>query len=144
MLIDLAWRLKDYEIVSCPQVVSSDIPCNRRSYRSRPMADRPLGQMEFAILMVLINQSRDAYGATIQERLEATTGRDYSAGAIYTALERLQGKRLIDSRWGDPTPERGGRRRRYYWIEDAGREAVRRTQMVYEVSPNPGLAMGVA
>jgi PadR family transcriptional regulator, regulatory protein PadR len=108
------------------------------------MALRALGSLEFAILRVLIDQPRDAYGATIQERLEAATSRDYSAGAIYTALERLQAKHLIDSRWGDPTPERGGRRRRYYWIEDAGREAVRRTQSLYEVSPSPGLAMGVA
>jgi PadR family transcriptional regulator, regulatory protein PadR len=108
------------------------------------MALRALGSLEFAILRVLIDQPRDAYGATIQERLEAATGRDYSAGALYTALERLQAKHLIDSRWGDPTPERGGRRRRYYWIEDAGREAVRRTQSLYGVSPNPGMAMGVA
>ena len=107
------------------------------------MAPRALGNLEFAILLVLINQPRDAYGATIQERLEATTGRDYSAGALYTALGRLQAKNLIDSRWGEPIAERGGRRRRYYWIEDAGREAVRRTQTLYEISPKPGLAMGV-
>ena len=108
------------------------------------MAQRALGNLEFAILLVLINQPRDAYGATIQERLEAATGRDYSAGALYTALERLQAKHLVGSRWGDPIHERGGRRRRYYWIEDAGREAVRQTQSLYAVAANPGLAMGMA
>ena len=108
------------------------------------MAPRALGNLEFTILRVLIDQPRDAYGATIQERLEAVTGRDYSAGAIYTALERLQAKGLIDSRWGDPIAERGGRRRRYYWIDNAGRKAVLRTQSLYAVAPNPGLAMGVA
>ena len=108
------------------------------------MAQRALGNLEFAILRVLIDQPRDAYGATIQERLEAATGRDYSAGAIYTALERLRAKHLVDSKWGDPIAERGGRRRRYYWIDNAGREAVLQTQSLYAVAPNPGLAMGVA
>ena len=108
------------------------------------MAQRALGSLEFAILLVLIDQPRDAYGATIQERLETATGRDYSAGALYTALERLQTKRLISSRWGDAIAKRGGRRRRYYWIEEAGRDAVRQTQAFYRAAPQPGIAMGVA
>lgn len=106
------------------------------------MAERPLGPMEFTILSILINDPRDAYGATIQRRLEETTGRPYSAGALYTALERLRQKGFVDAKWGEPSPERGGRRKRYYWIERAGREAVRQTETIYR--PGVSLAMGVA
>ena len=104
--------------------------------------NRVLGSFEYQILSVLINQPRDAYGATIQERLEASTNRDFSVGAIYTALERLERKGFVTSRWGEPTPERGGRRKRYYQIESSGRQAVRQTESVFNPSSIPGFAAG--
>jgi DNA-binding PadR family transcriptional regulator len=84
-----------------------------------------LGSFEFQILMVLLSEPRHAYGATIQSRIEERTGRDPSVGAIYTTLDRLEKKSFVSSWWGEPTPERGGRRRRYYKIEASGAEAVR-------------------
>jgi len=105
---------------------------------------RILGNLEFAILRVLLNQPRDAYGATIQERLEIATGRDYSVGAIYTALDRLEKKDMVKSWWGEPTSERGGRRKRYYEIRGSGRQAVRETEAIYSRSRSAGLVPGVA
>ena len=102
---------------------------------------RPLGSFEFRILSVLINQPHDAYGATIQERLADDTERDVSIGAVYTALDRLERKGFVTSWWGEKTPERGGRRKRYYRIEASGREAVRRTEALFTT---PSLAPGVA
>jgi PadR family transcriptional regulator PadR len=95
---------------------------------------KALGSFEYSILRVLINQPTNAYGLVIKERVEAATGRACHVGAIYSALERLHTKGYVRSQWGEPTPERGGRRKRYYRIEPTGREAVRRTQAVFKSS----------
>jgi DNA-binding PadR family transcriptional regulator len=87
-----------------------------------------LGSFEYQILSVLLQQPRDAYGATIQERIKERTGHERSIGALYTALDRLEEKGFVSSWWGEPTPERGGRRKRYYKIEASGAEAVRRSE----------------
>ena len=108
------------------------------------MGDKALGSFEYAILSVLINQPKDAYGATLQERLEASTGKEPTLGAIYTALDRLIAKGFVTSKWGEPTAERGGRRKRYYSIEGSGREAVRRTEEMFKPVPDRGFAMGVS
>lgn len=95
------------------------------------MARDTLGTFEYQILSVLLRQPHDAYGATVQDRIEETTGRDVSIGALYTTLDRLERKRLVSSRWGEPTAERGGRRKRYYKIEASGSEAVQRTEAMH-------------
>jgi PadR family transcriptional regulator PadR len=84
-----------------------------------------LGSLEFQLLATLLEQPRDAYGVTIMQRVEERTGRPRSLAAIYAALDRLQGKGMVSSWWGEPTAERGGRRKRYYKIEASGAEAVR-------------------
>jgi DNA-binding PadR family transcriptional regulator len=85
-----------------------------------------LGPLEFQVLAVLLEHPRDAYGVTIMRRLAQRTGRARSLAAIYATLDRLQGKGMVGSWWGEPTAERGGRRKRLYRIEASGREAVRR------------------
>jgi PadR family transcriptional regulator PadR len=90
-----------------------------------------LGSFEYQILSILLRQPRDAYGATLQDRIEEITGQDVSIGALYTTLDRLERKGLVKSRWGEPTAERGGRRKRYYEIDASGREAVHRTEAVH-------------
>ncbi len=87
-----------------------------------------LGTFEFQILSVLQQQPDDAYGVTIQNRIAERTGRDVSVGALYTALDRLEKKGFVSSRWGEPTSERGGRRKRHYRIEAPGIRAVQRTE----------------
>jgi PadR family transcriptional regulator, regulatory protein PadR len=90
------------------------------------MAQDTPGPLEFQLLSVLLEHPRDAYGVTIMQRVEERTGRTRSLAAIYAALDRLQEKGMVSSWWGEPTAERGGRRKRYYKIEASGAEAVRR------------------
>jgi PadR family transcriptional regulator PadR len=85
-----------------------------------------LGPLEFQLLSALLEHPRNAYGVTIMQRVEERTGRTRSLPAIYAALDRLQEKGMVSSSWGEPTAERGGRRKRYYKIEASGAEAVRR------------------
>ena len=85
-----------------------------------------LGEFEQAVLFA-IAQIDDAYGATIRDEIERRTGRDVSAGAVYTTLDRLERRGLVSSWWGEPTPERGGKRKRHYSLQPAGREALERS-----------------
>src|SRR5216684_3562804 len=96
------------------------------------MARETLGSFEFQILAMLIQKPSDAYGTTIRERIEDQTKRSISVGALYTALDRLEKKGLISSRWGEATPERGGRRKRYYKIEAAGIQAAQKAESILE------------
>lgn len=95
------------------------------------MARDTLGSFEFVVLSVLLRQPRDAYGATLQERITEATGKDISIGALYTTLDRLERKGLISSWWGEATAERGGRRKRYYRIEASGADSVKRTEAMH-------------
>lgn len=91
---------------------------------------RALGEFEQLILFALVELEDEAYGAAIGRAIEARTGRTVSAGAIYTALDRLAARGLVTSWVGAPTPERGGRRRKYYGLEPAGAEELSRSVAV--------------
>jgi DNA-binding PadR family transcriptional regulator len=86
-----------------------------------------LGEFEQLLLFALVRLQEDAYGARIRTVIEARTGRDVSPGAIYTALDRLERRGLVSSRLGEPTPQRGGKRKRYYRLERAGLALLRRS-----------------
>jgi DNA-binding PadR family transcriptional regulator len=79
-----------------------------------------LGEFEQLILLAILQRGEDAYGASIERELEARTRRRVSLGAIYTTLLRLEEKGLVSARVGEPLPERGGRRRKYYRVLPAG------------------------
>jgi len=83
-----------------------------------------IGDFEQRILFALIHLGADAYGVTIRRDIEARTGRAVSAGALYTALDRLETRGLVSSRLGEPTPERGGKRKRLYTVQPAGERAL--------------------
>ena len=93
------------------------------------MQPHTLGDFEQLILFALIRLGADAYGVTIRNQIEARTGRAVSPGALYTALDRLEKRGLVASRLGDPTPQRGGKRKRLYTLQPAGERALAR---VYE------------
>ena len=83
-----------------------------------------LGEFEQLVLLALMRLGPDAYGATIRREIEARTGRDLAISAVYVTLERLEIKGLVKSRIGDPTPQRGGRRRKHFALQPAGRRAI--------------------
>ena len=83
-----------------------------------------LGEFEQMVLLALVRLGPDAYGATIRRAIEARTGRDLAISAVYVTLDRLETKGLVRSRVGEPTPERGGRRRRHFVLLPAGRRAI--------------------
>ena len=92
-----------------------------------------LREFEELVLLSVLVAGEDAYGVAIQRILEEDVGRTVMLGPIYTALDRLNQKGLLRSELGDPSPVRGGRRKRLYQLTSAGVAAVadaRRTRDV--------------
>lgn len=84
----------------------------------------PLGDLEQLVMLALLRLGEDGFGAAVQRVIAEQAGRDVTLGAVYTALARLEEKGYVSSRVGDPLPQRGGRRRRLYVVEPAGRAAI--------------------
>ena len=83
-----------------------------------------IGEFEYLILTSAARLGDKAYGASMRQEIEKATGRKCSIGALYTTLDRLEGKGLVKTWMGAPTPERGGRSKRQVRITAAGiREA---------------------
>lgn len=89
---------------------------------------KTLGEFEQMILLALLALGDDAYGASIRREIVERTDREVSAGAVYTVLERLERAGLVGSHTGEPTPERGGRRRKHYELRPEGARLLRQTR----------------
>lgn len=89
-----------------------------------------LGEFEELILLAVRAKAEDASGLGIQQALEEGAGRRAALGAIYAALDRLARKGMVTSWLGDPTPVRGGRRRRYYALTGVGLEQLEAARRV--------------
>jgi DNA-binding PadR family transcriptional regulator len=92
----------------------------RRTDRSAPV----LGEFELVVLLAVMGLGDDAYPVTIRNAIEARTGRKVSRPAVFITLERLEDKGLVSSRYGDPTPVRGGRAKRFFRPTTSGIRAV--------------------
>jgi PadR family transcriptional regulator PadR len=92
------------------------------------MARAPvLGDFEQLVLLGVrrLELKESAYGAAIRQEIHARSGRDVLINAVYTILDRLESKGFLKSCVGDPTPQRGGRRRKFYALRPAGVTALR-------------------
>ena len=94
---------------------------NRRGY---------LGELELMLLLAVIHLGDEAYGVPISREHEKHRGKNVSLGSVYAALERLEGKGLVVSSLGDPTPERGGKAKRFFRITKQGLRQVQDTRRV--------------
>jgi PadR family transcriptional regulator len=92
-----------------------------------------LGELEQIVVLALIRLGDNAYGVPIRQEIERRTKRSLSIGALYRTLERLEDKGFVSSRTGDPTPERGGRAKRFFRAEALGLRALRRTRDALDV-----------
>jgi PadR family transcriptional regulator PadR len=91
-----------------------------------------LGEFEQLVLLAVLRAGDDAYGVTIRGAIVRESRRDVSLAAVYKTLNRLEEKGLVLARVGEPTPERGGRRKRYYALTAAGRRSLRQSVQVLQ------------
>ena len=88
------------------------------------MAPGSLGDFEQLVLLALVRLKDDAYGVTVHDEIVRRAKRDVTVAAVYKTLERLEDKGFIASALGPPTAERGGRRKKFFRIQPAGRRAL--------------------
>jgi PadR family transcriptional regulator PadR len=92
----------------------------------------PLGEFEQIVLLAILRAGEGAYGVTVRAEIVACTNREPAPGALYTTLDRMEEKGLVTSRLGEPTPQRGGRAKRYFTVTATGLEAVSYAQRSYQ------------
>jgi PadR family transcriptional regulator PadR len=81
---------------------------------------RHVGEFELLVMLAVLRLGPGAYGVTVREELERETSRTLGLGTIYKTLGRLEAKGYLRSRTGEPTPERGGRRKKLYQVTASG------------------------
>jgi PadR family transcriptional regulator PadR len=89
-----------------------------------------LGEFEYLVISAAVRCGENAYGAGIREEIERTANRLCSIGALYTTIDRLESKGLIETWMGEATPERGGRAKRMVRVTGKG---VREAAVFYQV-----------
>ncbi len=90
-----------------------------------------LGELETLILLAILRLG-ETYGVPVRDEIENRAGKRLTRGAVYTALARLEKKGYLDSTIGPPTPQRGGKSKRFYSLSDRGMEALRTSTRVIE------------
>ena len=91
-----------------------------------------LGDFEQIVLLGVLRLEREAYGAAIRQEIHARSGRDVSINAVYTTLDRLESKGLLRSWVGEPTAQRGGRRRKFYELRPEGITSLRQAYRTFQ------------
>jgi DNA-binding PadR family transcriptional regulator len=91
-----------------------------------------LGELEQTILMAILRLGDEAYGVSIRREIATCTARAITPGALYTTLERLEQKALVKAQDGEPTPERGGRAKRFYHVTRKGHSQLVRAQLGFK------------
>jgi PadR family transcriptional regulator len=89
--------------------------------------NRLLGGFENLLLLVILRLDDRAYGVAIRQELLDQAQKDVAIGAIYTGLDRLEQKGFVKSWTGEPTPERGGRAKKFYRVTAQGKKALHET-----------------
>ena len=87
-----------------------------------------LGEFEQMVMLAVARLGDGAYGMAILDEIHARTGADVAVGSVYAALDRLERRGYVSSSVGEPTPERGGRAKRYFAVEPAGAFALTRSR----------------
>jgi DNA-binding PadR family transcriptional regulator len=90
-----------------------------------------LGAFDLMILLALMRLGDGAYGVPISREIEEASGRVVALATLYATLTRLEKNRLVSSRLGEPTAERGGRAKRYFRVTAKGLREVRDAQRVF-------------
>ena len=100
------------------------IETNKFDYRNKENMKGYLGEFEELVLLTIAVLGKEAYGVAVKENIELRTSRSISIGALHSTITRLEEKGFVESWLGGATKERGGRRKRYFNITQAGKQAL--------------------
>lgn len=100
-----------------------------------------LGEFEEIVLLTVAVLEGQAYGVALTHEIIEQTGRSVRLNQIHAALQRLEDKGMVKSEMGEPTAERGGRRKRLFTVTVYGRRTLQEIQEVratlWNRLPNP-------
>lgn len=100
------------------------------TWSASDMKGTQLGEFEEVVLLTIALLYDDAYSVAVLEALNERLGRPMSLGVVHRTMQRLEEKKLVLSRFGEATAERGGRRKRLYTITMAGEQALREARRI--------------
>lgn len=83
-----------------------------------------LGELEELVLLTVGILYKEAYGVAVMDEIEKQTGRSLNISAVHAVLTRLEDKGFVSSKLGDPTSERGGRRKRIFSLTASGKRSI--------------------
>ena len=86
---------------------------------------KELSKAEEVVLLAIWRIGQDAYGVSIRRQIKVDMGKDYTYGTLYGLLRQLVFKGFVKKRLGDPTPEKGGRRKTYFDLTQEGKQALK-------------------
>lgn len=96
-----------------------------------PLFSDSIGELEHLVLLAVLRLGDDGYSVPIIRELDLASNRRVSHPSVYLALVRLRKKGLLTATLGDPTPQRGGRAKRFYRVTPAGLAVLRATRRAY-------------
>jgi PadR family transcriptional regulator PadR len=91
------------------------------------IADAPLGTFEEQVMLAVLRTRHEAYGMAVRREIERVTSRDVTIGAVYTTLDRLESKGLVDS-----TRTQGDSSRRFFTVTPRGAAALAESRAMRE------------
>lgn len=95
------------------------------------MTKKKLGELEQMVMLAVLQSGDDAYGLNLLGVLQDRGGRRVTPGALYSTLDRLEGKGMLASRFAEPEPGRGGKPKRFVRVTPAGAEALRKARSAW-------------
>ncbi|MEM7512934.1 MAG: helix-turn-helix transcriptional regulator [Bacteroidota bacterium] len=90
------------------------------------------GEFQELVLLTILVLNNDAYGVSIQKEMAERLNKNVSRGSLHTALSRLEKKGFISSKLGEATPERGGKRKKFYFLTQEGKAALAEARSLRE------------
>jgi DNA-binding PadR family transcriptional regulator len=87
-----------------------------------------LGEFEHHVLLAALRLAENAYTTSILAELEAKTGRELSAAAVYIALRRLERSGLVKTKLRRAVERNERRERRYVQVTPAGVRLARQAR----------------
>lgn len=79
-----------------------------------------LSSVDEILLLAVFSLGSNAYGVTIRQKLTEATGKNWTLGAVYEPLYRLEKKGYLKSSMSSPTADRGGRSKRMFQLTKKG------------------------
>ena len=89
---------------------------------------------EEILLLTILRLEENATLVGIRDHLNSITEKEWTAGNLYVALQKLRNIGYLSSFEGSPTARRGGRAAKFYRLTHSGMMALVKVREVHDVT----------